>query len=301
MPGGIIDAGDTVVRLDDADYTLALRQRQNALAKAQADLRIEQGRQSVAQREWKIINELSDDIDKSSIDLALRKPQLAQVKSAIDVAKANIAKAELDLSRAIIKAPFKAVIRRENVSLGSLISTQTVIATLLNVDTFWAELSVPMQQLAWMSIPKAGSKGPDITIYSSEKKRYVGRVLRMLPDLDQDGLMARVLIEIDDPMGIESGNTPLPIGSFVTAEIKGREVDNCCRIPRFALRDGNKIFIADDDNALKIEPVSVIWSNAKWTFITGGKDRIGARVIVSKISAPIEGMPLKISAPVKER
>ena len=301
LPGGIIEAGETVLRLDDADYILALRQRQNALAKAEAELRMEQGRQSVAKREWKLINELASDLDASSEDLALRKPQLSQVESAIDVAKADIAKAELDLTRTIIKAPFRAVVRQKNISVGSLVSSQTGIANLASVDIFWAELSIPMQQISWLTLPGKDGKGVDIQVYSSEKKRYVGRVVRMLPDLDPNGLMARILIEIDDPMGLKNSNPPLPIGSFVSAEITGREIKNCCRLPRIALRDGETIFIAAEDNTLRVEPVEVLWSDADWVFIKDKKENRDAKVIVSKVATPIAGMSLKIASSAKDR
>lgn len=301
LPGGIIEAGETVLRLDDTDYALVLRQRRNVLAKAEADLRIEQGRQSVAKREWKLINELSSDIDSSSEDLALRRPQLSQVEAAIDAAKADIAKAKLDLSRTVVTAPFRAVIRQKNISLGSLVSSQTSIANLVSVDTFWAELSIPMQQIFWINMPGKNSKGADITIYSSEKKRYTGRMLRMLPDLDKNGLMARVLIEIDDPMGLKSGNPPLPIGSFINAEMSGKEILNCCRLPRAAIRDGNTIFIAADNDTLKIVPISIIWSDEDWVFIQEEKEHHNAKVIVSKVATPIAGMPLKILSPPQGR
>jgi len=293
-PGGVVAAGETLVRLDDADYKLALRRKKNTLAKVQADLRIEQGRQAVALKEWKLINELTSDIDKSSEDLALRRPQLAQVRAAIDGAKADVAKAELDLRRTVVKAPFRAVVLEKRVSRGSQVGPQTIIASLAGVDTFWAELSLPMSQVSWLHLPADGQPGPEITVVSSEKVHYLGRLLRLLPDLDPDGLMARVLVEIDDPMGLKDGGPPLPLGSFVSAEIGGKRITNCCRVPTSALRDGDRLFFIDDDNALEITPVSVLWSDAEWSFIDGEHSRPGARIIVSKIPAPIAGMPLKV-------
>ncbi|MEA3334222.1 MAG: hypothetical protein U9Q58_11600, partial [Pseudomonadota bacterium] len=47
IPGGIISKGETLLKLDDVDYQFNLRRKEDALALAVADLRIEEGSQTV--------------------------------------------------------------------------------------------------------------------------------------------------------------------------------------------------------------------------------------------------------------
>ena len=52
MPGGSLEAGKLLVRLDDRDYRLAVDQAQAAVEARRSELKIEEGRAVVARREW---------------------------------------------------------------------------------------------------------------------------------------------------------------------------------------------------------------------------------------------------------
>jgi len=118
IPGGVIKKGEILLKLDDVDYQLELRRKEDALALAEADLRIEEGSQTVALKEWELITSLSDDIDTSSRDLALRKPHLIKAKVRITSAETALDRARVDLERTVIRAPFNLVVRDENIDLG---------------------------------------------------------------------------------------------------------------------------------------------------------------------------------------
>jgi RND family efflux transporter MFP subunit len=291
-PGGIINKGEVIIRLDQADIKLALQQKEINLAKAQADLRIEQGSQTVAQKEWQLINKLSDDLDKSSKDLALRKPQLAKIVAAVQAAESEIDKIRLNLARTEVSAPFSAIVRQKNISLGSQVSTLSPIATLTGTDKFWAEISLPTSKMAWLELPSKDRSGSKISLYSAQQIAHSARIINILPDLDKDGLMVRILVEIDDPMGLKTKKPALPIGSFIKAEIIGKKINNIYQIPRSALHGGNKIFTYSAEDTLKIKPVTVLWTNTKWAFIEKGLSA-ESKIIISTVPAPIENMPLK--------
>jgi len=293
-PGGIIKKGEVVVRIEATDYQLELKQKQNLLAQARADLRIEEGNQIVAEQEWKLIQEQSEDLDTSSEDLALRKPQLEKARADINVAKTEIEKARVDLERTVIKAPFNAVVREKNVDLGSQVTSQSAIVVLTGIDTFWAEVSVPVDNLDWIVLPHDETSGSKVMVYANGGIPYEGNIVKLMPDLDPDGLMARLVVAVKDPMGMKTNRKPLLLGSFIRAEITGRKVENIFQIPRASLMEGNKVLIAAPDETLHIQPVSVTWKNTDYVFIGEGL-KAGDRIIVSNVPAPIEGMPLEIN------
>lgn len=293
IPGGIVEKGGLLVKLDDTDYRLFLKNKQNELARAKADLRIEEGLQTVAEQEWQLIKGQSDDIDKSTIDLALRKPQLEKVQTDIDSAATEVERAEVDLTRTEIKAPFNAIVLEKNIDLGSQVSSQSQIATLVGIDVFWAEISISADKLDWIMLPSNGKSGSAVTVYGNDGVAYDSGIVNLLPDLDPDGLMARLLVAVPDPMGIRSDREPLLLGSFIRAEIQGKRVENVFEIPRSSLHDGDTVLMVSDQETLHLQPVSVIWKNSDLVFIDAGL-QAGDRLVVSNVPAPIEGMPVTI-------
>ncbi len=82
-----------------------------------------------------------------------------------------------------------------------------------------------------------------------------GTVIKLLGELGAEGRMARVLVEIKDPLGLNSTgkkHSPLLIGEYVRMEIEGRQLKNVYRIPRTALRDNTRIWLVSNDGKLEI-------------------------------------------------
>ena len=131
-------------------------------------------------------------------------------------------------------------------------------------------------------------------VYAGNSIPYQGKIINLLSDIDPDGLMARLVIAIDDPMGLKSKREPLLLGSFIRAEVEGKTIVNVFQVPRSALKENNKVMIATTDALLHIQPVSVLWRNTELVFIDKGLEG-GDRIIVSNVPAPIEGMPLEIT------
>ena len=84
VDGGVVGKGQAIVRIDPVDYELALIARKATLETALANLKAEQGKQAVAQREWEILG-LGEEASEMDLELALRKPQLAQMLSLIHI------------------------------------------------------------------------------------------------------------------------------------------------------------------------------------------------------------------------
>ncbi|HRF90790.1 MAG TPA: efflux RND transporter periplasmic adaptor subunit, partial [Desulfobacter postgatei] len=117
VQGGLIRKGQLMVRIDPADYALAVNKAQSALAQAQADFEIEKGRQQIAREELKLMSMMSpNEVQETS--LVLRKPQLEQAGAAVASAQSDLETARLDLERTRIIAPFHALVRSKEVDAG---------------------------------------------------------------------------------------------------------------------------------------------------------------------------------------
>ena len=128
-------------------------------------------------------------------------------------------------------------------------------------------------------------------------------MIRILSDLETDGRMARLLVSVQDPLGLKDpkrDRAGLLIGDYVRIEILGREVDHVVRIPRTALRDNTEIWIAGKDGKLHIRPVETIWRDTDTVLLRDGIEP-GERLIVSDLQTPVDGMTVRIEERKQDR
>jgi len=302
VPGGLLKAGEVIVRIDPRDYEAAVKQAKAKLEDARLYLELEHGKQVVAKREWAVIHPTTQSSEASS-RLALREPHLESAKANVESAQSALSQAELSLERTIITAPFNAIVKSESVEIGELVTQQTRLAMLAGTDQYWVQVSVPVSQLPWIDVPDAKGRGgararvvhragPD-----SEIERE-GRVVRLLGDLDPAGRMARLLVAVNDPLDLNSGENepalPLLIGAYVCIEIDGRELDNVYVIPRAAIREGNRVWVMDGKDCLSVREVEIIWRQKEDVLIADAI-KPGERIVTSSIPTPIPGMLLRIN------
>ncbi len=300
VPGGRIKKGRIVVRIDPSDFDLALEQQRAKVTQAKTDLEVEQGRQSVAEREWSLIRE---EIRPSNTSkrLVTRKVYLESAQAHLKSAESGMKKAELDRNRTVIKAPFDALVTEDFVDVGQVVGQNTQIAVLVASSAFWVRASVPMDRLSWILLPGvSGKQGSPVRVFqqigpglSVERD---GHVVKLLGELDPKGQMARILVEVKDPLGPgddpNAPKLPLLIGANVKLEIDGPILENTIEIPRLALREGNRIWVKDAESKLAIRPVEIIWSGDFTIFVSGNIEP-GEKIVTSQISIPVEGLMLR--------
>jgi RND family efflux transporter MFP subunit len=294
--GGFLQKGEMVLRLDDVDYQLALAQKQSERVTSRYNMELEMGRQTVAHREWDLLKkglgaEGTDD------SLVLRKPHLEKAAADVEAAESAVKKLELDLQRTRIFAPFNGMVRSRTVDIGSQVSTQEAIAELVGTDRYWVQTSVLVDRLDWIRIPRQdGEEGSPAKIRYAGGQVMSGRVARLLGELDGESRMARILVEVEDPLHRRPGDgdaVPLLIGEFVQVEIEGRTLDDVFLIPRTALRDNHLLWLAGPEEKLLIREVDPIWKG-ETTVVVRDHLQEGERLIVSDLSAPIEGMDVRV-------
>jgi multidrug efflux pump subunit AcrA (membrane-fusion protein) len=210
----------------------------------------------------------------------------------------------LQLDRTRIEAPFNAFVQEEHAEMGQVVGPQSQLATLVGTDTFWVQVNLPIEKLAQIYVPGVnGSEGSTARVWQrvgDKRLEREGRVIRLQGSLDPVGRLARLLIEIDDPLRLqepddEGGDPtrlPLLLGAFVHVEIEGRAMEEVVDLPRVALRESDTVYLLTDDNTLEIRPVEVVWGRDESVLVRGLGT--GDRVITSNLPAPVEGMPLRL-------
>ncbi len=292
VQGGVMKKGETLLKLDDSDYIIEVQKAQSALDKVLSDLAIEKGSQLIAKEELKLMNEASQSVVKAT-DLALRRPQLAQVKAAIKSARAELEKARLSLSRTIVIVPFNALVLEKQVDLGSLVTVQGTLATLVDVDTYRVEAQVPPDRLAALRTGKdSGSVAQIYSQYSDQT--WQGKLVRTTGRMSGKSRMAGVIILVSDPLGLKDkeNRAPLLLDDHVNVRIMGEILENVFSIPRSILRDKNTVWIYNS-GVLEIKEVRLAWKEDTKVYIRSGIT-LGDIVITSDLSAAVKGMALQL-------
>lgn len=238
----------------------------------------------------------------------MRKPQLETARARLKAARARLDQARLDLERTVIRAPFPAVVQQREVNLGARVAANASLLTLFGTDEYWVEVVVPVQQLHWLDIPrKAGERGSPVRVYDAaawgEGVYRRGRVLRLGADLEEQGRLARLLVAVEDPLGLrmeESERARLFVGSYVRVEMEGRRLESVATLDRSLLRDGDRVWIMNAENRLEIRPVEIVFRHRDRVLISGGI-RAGERLVASGLAAAVAGQPLRTKEMVGEQ
>lgn len=296
-PGGFVKKGAILLQIDPSDYRNTLELRRSDLLQAQTNLEMEMGRQEVAQQDLQLIG--IDTLSANERDLVLRQPQLEAVRATIQAARAAVEQAELNLARTTIRAPFDAHILTQNVTVGSMVGPGDELGRLVGSKNYWVILTVPVSQLQWLEFPRGDDERGSVAKIRNagawpEGVYREGYLDKQVGALDAQTRLARVLVRVPDPLARnaqEEEKPELMIGTFVEAELEGKEIKNVVRIHRDFVRNNQTVWVMENGK-LSIREVKIVLSDAEYAYISEGlKDK--EQVVTTNLSTVAEGLDLR--------
>lgn len=295
-PGGTVKAGETLLRIDPADYENALRQRRSELSRAEADLKIEMGRQRVAESDLELLDE---EVPLVQRGLALREPQLDTAKAAIESAEAAVRQAELDLERTEIVAPFDVQVIERMVDVGSQVAPGDELGRLVGQQAYWVVATVPLSSLPWIDLGD-GAEGSEVTVMDRsawQKGAFrKGSVTSLIGTLEERTRLARLLVTVDDPLASQPENADKPrliLDSVVQTVISGKEIEDVVRVERALLREGDTAWVMDEEGNLRIAEMEIVFRDTEFAYVKDGLED-GDRVVRTNLATISEGAPLRV-------
>lgn len=295
LEGGVIPKDTVIVSLDSKDYELAIEEKKAELATARYNLSLEEGQQVVAKSEWELLKDSEAFKRVQTTDLALRRPHLEKARADLAAAQAALSRTELDLNRTRLTLPFNALVLAKNVDLGSYVNAQETVAAMVDIEAYYVQASVSVDRLPWLRFPQNdGENGSPAVIYYGNGHKLSGSLVKVLGDLDENGRMARVLIEVKNPLDMQNG-APLLLGEYVRVLLEGAVAENIIVISRNHLRDHDTIWLYNE-GALDVVPVNVVWRARNEIFIKN-ENFAGKRIVTTNLSAPVQGMLLRLDQP----
>lgn len=292
IPGGHVKKDDVLAYVDPSDYKVALAQIEAQLLSAKASEQIELGQQASAQKELELSSLSPIGLNRS---LMLREPQLAQVKATIANLEASLLNAKNNLKETTITAPYDGVITKKSAELGSFITSQSSVAEIVSSKSFWLYASIPMRSLGFLNTLSQNELSHlEVKLSNQHSNLHVkARIIKLLPELDSTTKQARVLIEIEDPFGInkKAGDTrqTLLLGETLGVHINTKHFNTALVLPIHALRANNTVWVITPDNKLTIKPIDILAKDEHFVLIEKGLTSEDS-IITTYLTTAVEGM-----------
>jgi RND family efflux transporter MFP subunit len=264
--GEIVPAGTVLLRIDPANYQLALAQAKAALSTANMAL-----------------------ADAKALK---RQAAIAEGELNIEAARQRVVKAEQDLAYTEIKAPFNAVIDKKLVEFGQFISTGQPVMRLLSSDTARVTVPVTPAEAGFLE----ASVGAPVTLSAQIGEHQVewqAQLARIEARVDTLTRVIPVVVEVDSPYDTGVHPRSLPLGLFVTATLPGEPVTSSVRLPSSVLHADDSVFVVSE-NALRRKRVNIIHREGDTVVINGGLEP-GDKVVTTRLDLMFEGMKVELA------
>jgi|TARA_B110000263_G_C15303030_1_gene508938 RND family efflux transporter MFP subunit len=289
VSGGFFKKDDLLLVIDPLDYELAREQARASLASAGSEL---SNAKRGHDRQLDLARKQST--SQSKKDDALNRLRFAQ--ASLREAKARLSRAERDLSRTKITAPYDGRVRSERVDIGQFANRGTPMASLYATDIAEVRLPIHDEELAHLELPLAnqitGQQRPTVILsapFAGKKHTWRGAIVRTEGEIDPKTRMITVIAQVESPYETKNDRPPLAVGLFVEAEIIGHKIGNVFVLPRSAIQANRQVYVIGKDNRLQFRDVEILRTVGEEVYITGG---LNARetVCLSTVSNAIEGM-----------
>jgi membrane fusion protein (multidrug efflux system) len=221
--GDKVKEGDTIARIEEADYRIALDRSRAAYNQTKADF------------------ERNNSIHAKGM---IPTSELEMCKTAMQTAKADLENAELQYSRCNILAPMDGVVKKLDAKIGLLLAVGDPIAEILNIDKVKAVIGIPESDVsAVRSLDTVA-----LSIQALDGETILAKKHFLSPSPETVARLYQMELAIDN-----SDGRILP-GMFVRADIIKKTVENTIAIPFYSVisrNDEQYVFVEKDGIAEK--------------------------------------------------
>lgn len=283
--GTIVKRGEVLLRLTRGDYEHQVAEVKSRLAAAEVTLFREEREVKEAKRNWK----RSGIQGRPGSPLVLRQPQLLAARSELDAARAALNAAQTRLSHTEIGAPFDGVILKRSVNPGESLFVGDAVATLYNTDAM--EIRVHLNAHQWSRLP-APLLGSTVTVKGPQQSAvWEARVVRQGRSISQASRQRALFLQVQQPL---DQTPPLLPGTFVQAEIVGREIADLLAVPEAALTKAGQVWFVDADNRLRPRRLEALFFESGLAYIQAQAEMAAPlRVAVYPNSSFTRGLPVQ--------
>lgn len=302
VSGGFFKKDDVLVRIDPRNYESVVKRAQAAVARAETQLATETATASYAKEDYARLQRLNPNTAPASA-LALRKPQLSAAMAELQSAQADLEKAQGDLDRTVIRAPYDGLVRQKIADVGQYVNVGSQLATTFAIDIAEVRLPITQNDLQYIDVSRLRDGLPLDAVLQAELGgetfSWPASITRSEGVFDADTRVLYLVAQVSDPYGLQSGveavQVPLMMGTFVSAQIAGREGGDLFVVPRQSVYRGETIWLVDEDSVIRPARVDVVRADENFFYISDGLVE-GDRYCATAVERPLPGMKVRVSS-----
>lgn len=189
--GSVLKTGETIARLESADYEAAAGAARASVASYEAQV-------TQARRDLRRTQSLRRDELVSDADLENTQTRLDVLVAELAAARAQARLAEANLANTSVRAPFAGTVLRKDAEVGEIVApssaggglTRTAIVTMADLRTLEVEVDVNEAYIARVR----NGQGARITLDAYPDTSFSGRVRQVVPTADRQ--KATVLVKV---------------------------------------------------------------------------------------------------------
>jgi len=234
--GGWFSAGETLVTLEQLDFTLALAQVQADVTSAQASVQLSQAEASVDITSYQRLNP-----GKDVPPLIAKEPQITRAMAQLQAAIARRDIAQVNLQRSVYSLPFSGRVVESSADEGQILNAGQSFGRVYALDAVEIVIALAPQELA--KIMPAKNRVAMITV---DGVTFEGRIDRIAAERNSRTQFSQVFLTVND-------NPSLTPGTFVSVNLSGPVIDNTFMLPESALQVAQTFWILKNGS---IESVS---------------------------------------------
>lgn len=309
--GGVVKAGDVLVRLDPADATSAVQRGQSDLADAQAEARDAARGLELAKDELAAAQEQADlrvraarrqtdllqrgvgttaaeetaELAASAARQAVlaRRQALAQAEARVDQAQTAIARAEIALAESqrrlddtVISAPFDGTLSGATVVVGRLVTMNERLAELIDPDDLEVSFRLSTAQFARLLDADGSILKADVRVtldVAGVDLEAQGRVTRTSAAAGEGQTGRLVFASLENAVGFKPGD-------FVTARVQEPVLENVILLPSSAVDAAGSVLLLGEGDRLEAATVTVLRRQGDDVLVRGdieGREVVEAR------------------------
>lgn len=296
--GQFVAQGAVLARLRGVESGLRLDEARAAAARAEANVKLAESQDALAQTTAQRYGALlaSGDVSRTVADQArtsaeTSRQSVATARASLAEARAQLALAEKAVADVVVRAPFAGYVSSRTVSLGEYVQPSTPVLTLLKIDPLRLQLTMPAVQAGQV----ARGQTVRATVDAFPGEVFTGTMTAVNPAVAAE---SRSFIA---EASVPNRDGRLKPGMFAVASIDQGKTQRVLTVPRSAvLEDVNtnswRVFVIDKDDRARLRVVQLAarQQGDRTTLLQGVEE--GERVATSKLGELYDTAAVTITA-----
>lgn len=302
IEGSEVKLGQLLFKLDQRPFIAAVEQAKGSLAREKALLW--NAKQAVDR-----LTPLYAKHAASKKDLDDATASLLASEASVQVAKANLDTAEINLSYTIITSPINGLAGKSNFREGALISPgpNNLMTSVDALDPIWVYFSISENEILKINkdvknhtlvLPKDDNYDVEVILADGTVYPSKGRVNFASPTYDQRTGTLTVRAQFSNPEDV------IKPGQFLRVKVLGTLRPNAIYVPQKALLEGKSgmyVYVVRDGKAFIQNVIVGDWYGSDWIITEGLKE--GEEVIIDGVNKVGQGSLVRVTRnnlPIKE-